>query len=211
MVLCESVSDFPPNLVRIFKRGLDSQQSRILTACWFNTADTSHFSKSEMHAWTFLNCLNFWTDWQWIETTRKSGSCAFKFTSGVSWGLSFPSDHTFTCELRVHHSFKQGPSFSACFYRNHMETVKTLVKNELWCTWKALWIISARSCTFINQSWNLAGCSGLVTHCTQSSGPNPSLTESSRSSSMHSSRLWVNVWVTASLGSLFHAWYRWGY
>lgn len=83
----------------------------------------------------------------------------FKFTSGVKWGLSF---HTFSCELRVHHSFKQGPDFSVCFYRNHMETVKTLVKNELWCTWKALWIISARSCTFNNQSWNLAGCSGWL-------------------------------------------------
>lgn len=106
MVLCESMSDFPPNLVRIFKRGLDSQQSRVLTACCFNIADNSHLSKSEMHAWTSLNCLNFWTDWQWIENTRKSGSCAFKFTSGVSWGLSFPSDHTFNCELRVHHQVR---------------------------------------------------------------------------------------------------------
>lgn len=76
MVLYEAVSDFSPNLVRIFERGLDSQQSRILTACCFNIADISHLSKSEMHAWTFLSCLNFWTDWQWVENTRKSGSCA---------------------------------------------------------------------------------------------------------------------------------------
>lgn len=134
----------------------------------------------------------------------------FKFISGVSWGLSFPSDHTSSCELRVHHSSKQGPSFSVCFYRNHIETENFGEKWAL-CTWKVVWIIPAKSCTFMNHSWKLAGCSGLVTHCTQSSAPNPSLTESSGSFSVHSSRLWANAWMTSSPGSLFRAGCRWGY
>lgn len=138
-----------------------------------------------MHAWTFLKCLNFWTDWQWVENTRKSGSCAIPIhlrselrTQLPLWPLLLWAQST---------PQLQDLSFSVYFYRNHMETVKTLAKNELWCTWKALWIISAKSCTFINQSWNLAGCRGLVTHCTQGSAPNPSLTGSP---SVHSSRLW---------------------
>lgn len=91
-----------------------------------------------------------------------------------------------------------------------MEAVKTLAKNELWCTWKALWFISAKSCTFINWSWNLAGCSGLVTHCTQGSAPSPSLLD------LLGAPLYIPLgfgqildWQLAQ--DLSHAWYRWGY
>lgn len=106
MVLCEPVSDFLPNLVRIFKRNLDSQQSRILTACCLNIADISYLSK--------VKCMlglswSAWTSEQTDneqKTPENQGAVPFQFTSGVSWGLSFPSDHSSCCELRAHHSFK---------------------------------------------------------------------------------------------------------
>lgn len=59
-----------------------------------------------MHAWTFLKCLNFWTDWQGAENTRKSGSCAIPIHLRSELRTLFPSDHSSCCELRAHHSFK---------------------------------------------------------------------------------------------------------
>lgn len=211
MVLYEAVSDFSPNLVRIFERGLDSQQSRILTACCFNIADISHLSKSEMHAWTFLSCLNFWTDWQWVENTRKSGSCAILIHLRSELRTQLPLWPHFLLWAPSTPQLQVRPQLFSMFLQKSHEN------SEIWPKMgsgalERLCESSLQSCTVMNRSWNLAGCSGLVTHCTQSSAPNPHLTGSSGSSSGHSSRLWADAGLTASPGSLFHAWwYRWGY